>query len=135
MAITTQRFSQLNRITTLTDSSIISIDSNNTTIGVLTSLSQSSTFQTPTGTPTNEQELEIRITSSLARSISFDSGYQSSSNNSLPTITTGSNKEDYLFFKYNSLDNKWNFINSSIQPTNSSSGISEELAIAYAIAL
>jgi|NOAtaT_7_FD_contig_41_2968157_length_4387_multi_4_in_0_out_0_3 hypothetical protein len=136
MAPTTARFSQLNRVTTLTDASIISIDSNTTIIGVLPSLSQACTFQTPTGNPTEGQSLQIRITSSLQRSISFDSGYSTSSNNAIPTLTTGLNKEDYLFFIYNATDNKWNYINSSIQPTNSSSsGISEELAIAYSIAL
>jgi hypothetical protein len=123
----------LNRISSLTDGATIAVNADTTDIGILASLSQTSTFQNPTGSPGNGQSLQLRVTSSTSRSISFDTAYQTTSALTFPTATTGGGKEDYLFFEYNTPDSKWDFVDSTI--AQSSSGISAELAIAYAVAL
>jgi len=123
------------RVVTLTDAATVTPNADTTDLGILTSLSQITTFANPTGTPTNGQLLQIRITSSAIRAISFGSAYQGASTLVLPSATTGSNAEDYIAFRWNSTDSKWDMIGTSIGATGSSTGISEELAIAYAIAL
>jgi hypothetical protein len=77
-------------------------------------LSEDTTFQNPTGTPTNGQLLQIRITSSASRAISFGTAYQAASSLSLPTATTGGGAEDYIAFRYNSTDSEWDLIGTTI---------------------
>ncbi len=106
------------RVVTLTDAATVTLNADTTDIGVLTSLSQTTTFANPTGTPTNGQLLQIRITSSTSRSISFGTAYQAASSLTLPTATTGSNAEDYIGFRYNSTDSKWDLIATTIGISN-----------------
>lgn len=102
------------RVVTLTDAATVTPNADTTDLGVLTSLSQSTTFANPTGTPTNGQLLQLRITSSASQAIAFGTAYQSASSLSLPTATTGSNAEDYLAFRWNSTDSKWDLIGTTI---------------------
>lgn len=123
----------VSRVVALTDGSSIAINAGTTDIGVLV-LTQNATFANPSGSPVDGQKLQIRITSSLTRAISFGSAYQATSGKALPTATTGGGSEDYLDFQYNASDSKWDLVSSTFAGSNSS-GISEELAIAYAVAL
>jgi hypothetical protein len=122
------------RVVTLTDAATVTPNADTTDLGVLTSLSQTTTFANPTGTPTNGQLLQIRITSSTSRAIAFGSAYQTAGNLALPTVTTGGGVEDYLTFSYNSVDSEWDLTDTTTAASGSS-GISEELAIAYAVVL
>lgn len=123
------------RVVSLTDAATVTPNADTTDIGVLASLSQTTTFANPSGTPVNGQLLQIRITSSASRAISFGTAYQAASSLSLPTATTGSNAEDYIGFRYNSLDSKWDLIATTIGAYPTATGTSEELAIAYAVVL
>lgn len=125
---------QSTRVVGLIDSSSIAINANTTDIGTLV-LTQNTAFANPSGSPVDGQKLQIRITSSLVRAISFGSAYQASGNLSLPTATTGGGVEDYLTFSYNSVDSKWDLMDTTTTASSSSSGISEELAIAYSVVL
>ena len=121
----------LPRVVTLVDAATVTINSAVTDIGVLLSLSQTTVFANPTGTPVNGQLLQIRITSLISRAISFGTAYQGASSLSLPFNTTGGSAEDYIAFRYNSLDIEWDLTDT----TMGSSGVSTVDSIAYAIAL
>jgi hypothetical protein len=102
------------RIVTLTDASTVTPNADTTDIGILTSLSQTTSFANPSGTPTNGQLLQIRITSSTSRSISFGTAYTTASSLSLATATTGGGVEDYIGFRYSSNASKWVLIGTTI---------------------
>ena len=132
MAPTTLNFNQQNKVVTLTDATTVTPNSDTTDLGVLLSLSQSTTFANPIGTPKNGQLLQLRITSILSQPISFGTAFQGASSLALPQFTTGGSKEDYVAFRYNSLDAKYDLIGTTIGALIS--GISAAESIAYAIA-
>jgi|GEM_PF-5045835 len=108
------RFGIQSRVVAYADSATITPNANTSDICVLTSLSQTSVIANPiTTNPYDGQWLLIRISSAVSRVISFGTLYQSTAR-SLPTATTGSGIEDYIEFKYNSLDAKWDLVNTSI---------------------
>jgi hypothetical protein len=100
-------------ITTLTDDSTVTPNVDTTTIGILNSLSQDTTIANPTGTPSNYQELVLRITSSAIRRIAWGSAY----NGLLPNTTSGNGIEDYFYFRFNSLDNRFDLVSTN-QPSD-----------------
>jgi len=103
------------RAVTYVDSATITPNANTSDICILTSLSQATLIANPIVTnPYDGQLLQIRISSTVSRAISFDTGYQSASSLALSTATTGGGKEDYISFRYNSLDVKWDLISSTI---------------------
>ena len=108
-------------ITTLTDAATVTPNVDTTTIGILTSLSQDTTIANATGTPVNYQELVLRITSSSIRRIVWGSGYAGL----LPNTTSGGGIEDYFYFRFNSLDNKFDLVSSN-QP-------SDEVELSYLV--
>lgn len=114
MAPTVVNFRQQVKIITLIDASTVIIDVDLTDIGILLSLSQTTTFANPTGTPSNAQLLQIRITSLTSRTILFGTAYQGASGLILPPATTGGNAEDYIAFRYNSTDSKWDLVATTI---------------------
>ena len=132
------RFGIESRIVTLSSSSnLTAINSATTDIGIIT-LSESTTFQNPTGTPFDGQLLQIRITSSTSRAIAFGSDYQAASGLSLPNATTGGGAEDYIAFRWNSTDSKWDLIGTTIGqiPTAADGSIEEvKLATAFRVKL
>ena len=117
------------RVVALTDAATVTINSAITDIGVLLSLSQSVTFANPIGSPVNGQLLQIRIASTISRAISFGTDYQAASSLGLPFATTGGGKEDYIAFRYNSVDIKYDLIGTTIGATVSGA---DSIAIALA---
>lgn len=109
-------------ITTLTDAATVTPNVNTTTIGILTSLSQNTTIANPTGTPVNYQELVIRISSSSIMRLTWGDIYASTSG-LLPNTTSGEGREDYFQFRYNTLDTKWDLVQ-----TNQ---LSDEVELSY----
>ena len=103
-------------ITTLTDAATVTFNSDTTTIGILTSLSQNTTIANPAGTPVNYQELVIRISSSSIRRLTWGNIYASTSG-LLPNTTSGGGREDYFQFRYNALDTKWDLVQTN-QPSD-----------------
>ena len=124
----------LPRVVTLTDAATVTLNSNTTDIGVLLSLSQATVFSNPTGTPVDGQLLQIRISSLVSRTISFGTAYQGASSLGLPNATTGGGAEDYIAFRYNLADLKYDLIGTTIGAAASVTGISASESIAYAIA-
>ena len=101
------------RAIALADAATVTPNSDTTDIGILATLSQTTTFGNPTGTPSGGQLLILRINSTLSRLISFGSIYSGV----LPTATSGSNREDYIQFRYNAVTVKWDMVMTTIQNT------------------
>lgn len=101
------------RVTSTTSSATPTPDVDTTDVYILTALAAGATFGAPTGTPTQGQQLIIRIKDNAsAQTLSFNSGtggYRASSDLALPTTTVIS-KTMYLGFIYNATDNKWDLL-------------------------
>jgi hypothetical protein len=98
------------RTVSITDSSTPTPNSDTTDIYLVTALAQTATFGAPTGTPTEGQQLIIRIKDNgTARSLAWNAIYRASSDLALPTTTIVS-KTVYLGFMYNSTDSKWDLL-------------------------
>ena len=100
------------QVVTLTDAATVTPDTDTTDMGILLSLSQTTLFANPTGSPTDGKKLILRIKSTSAQALTWGSQYRSGT--ALPNITTGSTKTDYFNFIYNAADNKWDFTGSSL---------------------
>lgn len=63
----------------------------------------------PTGTPTDGQQIELRIRQDGTgnRTVTWGSDYRFSTDIPTPTLTTTANKTDYLGFQYDAIDGKW----------------------------
>jgi hypothetical protein len=90
-------------ITPASDTADVTTQANTQALGTLT-------INNPTGTPTDGQELTLRIKSTNAHTYSFGSGYRGSLDTPLPTTHSGSSLTDYLKFIYNSADSKWDLV-------------------------
>lgn len=97
-------------VETLTDAATVTPNSTSYQMGILTTLSQTTTFANPTGSPVNGQRYTLRIKSTTARTLNWGSEYRGSSSQALPTSTTGSSKTDYIMFLYNAQDTKWDML-------------------------
>lgn len=106
--LTNARITQ--RVHTLTDAATVTPDIDSYDGGKLTTLSQTTTFANPTGTPTPFQTYVLRITSSTARAISFGSQYRGSTDLPLPTFTSGGGLTDYIGIRWNVDATKWDFV-------------------------
>ena len=127
------RFGIQARVVAYADSATITPNANTSDICVITALSQAVSFANPIATnPYDGQLLQIRIASIVSRAIAFGTAYQAASSLGLPNATTGGGKEDYIAFRYNSIDLKYDLIGTTIGATVS--GISASESIAYAIA-
>lgn len=68
------------------------------------------TVNSPGGSPYSGQRIVIRIKCTNVQTYSFNAIYRGSTDQALPTSTTGSSKTDYLGFIYNSTDAKWDLV-------------------------
>ena len=98
------------RVTSTASSATPTPNSDTTDVYLVTALSQTATFGAPTGTPTQGQQLIIRIKdNATARTLAWNAIYRASSDLALPTTTIVS-KTVYLGFMYNSTDSKWDLL-------------------------
>jgi hypothetical protein len=65
------------------------------------------TVNAPSGTPTDEQQLLLRIKSTNVQTYAWNSIYRGSTDLALPTASSGSSLTDRLGFIYNSADSTW----------------------------
>lgn len=111
--LTNKRITQ--RVASLTDAATVTPASDSYDGGILTSLSQTTDFLNPTGTPTDFQRYTLRIKSTTARTITFTNGgsgtqYRFSTDMPAPTATSGSSLTDYMVFQWNAADSKWDCV-------------------------
>lgn len=100
----------LDTLETLTDAATVTPTVTAYSGGILTTLSQSTQFLNPTGTPVNGQVYTLRVKSTTARALTYDTQYRGSADLALPAASSGSSLTDYLVFRWNSADSKWDFV-------------------------
>lgn len=92
----------------LTDTATIAVDAN-TPDGLFTlaNLSQTAQFLNPTGTFTDMQYLEIRVTCAVVQTVNWDTKYSGNATLGLPTACSGGNIEDHWAFRRNAAADRW----------------------------
>lgn len=98
------------RVVQLDDLVTITINADITDVGELLTLSQNSTIANPTGTPYSRQKIQLSITSTTSRTLTWSSQYQGSTDLALPEATSGSSKTDELGFEWNQTASKWRLL-------------------------
>lgn len=109
------------RIVALTDAATVTPNIDTTDLGVLATLSQTTNFAVPSGTPDDGQIFRVRITSSTSRTLTFSSssgGYSAGTNVALPTATTGGGVQDNLVFEWSAATSRFVIIGSTIAPAS-----------------
>lgn len=90
-------------ITVNVNTTDIATQANTQAVGTLT-------VNAPTGTLTNGQKFILRLTSTNVQTFSWNAVFAGSTDITLPTVSSGSSKTDYLGFIYNSTAAKWQMI-------------------------
>jgi hypothetical protein len=90
-------------ITVNTDTTDIATQANTQAVGTLT-------INAPTGTAINGQKFILRLTSTNVQTFSFNAIFAGSTDLTLPTVSSGSSKTDYLGWIYDSTAVKWQMI-------------------------
>jgi hypothetical protein len=90
-------------ITVNSDTTDIATQANTQAVGTLT-------VNSPTGTLTNGQKFILRLTSTNVQTFSWNAVFAGSTDITLPTVSSGGGKTDYLGFIYNSTAAKWQMI-------------------------
>lgn len=108
------RYGIQSRVEQYADAATITLNADTTDIAIVLSLSQTTEIANPTGAPFDGQLLQIRITSSASRALSFGAAYSTASSLSLPLATTGGGVEDYIGFRYSSNAASWVLIATTI---------------------
>lgn len=100
------------RVVTIADGTSITINANTTDLATQTNTQAAGTLtiNATTGTPVNGQKIMLRIQSANVQTFSWNAVFSGSTDLSLPTATTGSNKYDYMGFMYNSTAATWQLL-------------------------
>ena len=100
------------RVVSIADGTSITLNANTTDLAkqVNTQASGTLTMNAPSGTPTDGQRIMLRLTTSNPQTFSWNAIFGGSTDMPLPTTSSGSSKEDYLGFIYDSVATKWHLI-------------------------
>lgn len=100
------------RVVAISDGTSITINSDTTDIATQanTQAVGTLTINAPTGTPANGQRLVLRLRSTNIQTFSWNAAFAGSSDQSLPTASSGSSKYDYMGFMYNSTAATWQLL-------------------------
>jgi hypothetical protein len=100
------------RVVTIADATSITINADTTDLATQanTQATGTLTVNAPTGTPVNGQKLMLRLQSSNVQTFSWNAIFAGSTDQALPTASSGSSKYDYVGFVYNSTASKWQLI-------------------------
>lgn len=85
-------------------------------IGILSTLSQATLIDTPTGTPVEGQGWLLRITSGTTRALTWGAIYAATATVALPSDTTGGGAVDYFSFRYNAVTAKFDLVSTTAAP-------------------
>jgi hypothetical protein len=110
------------RVVALTDAATVTPNADTTDMGTLATLSQATFFANPTGTPLNGQQLLLRILSSAARALTWDTQYRATTGFPLPASTTGGGVPDYLVFRWHGGSSTWDCVLQTTQAGGMASG-------------
>jgi hypothetical protein len=100
------------RVVTIADATSITINADTTDLATQanTQATGTLTINAPTGTPVNGQKLMLRLQSSNVQTFSWNAIFVGSTDQALPTASSGSSEYDYVGFIYNSTASKWQLI-------------------------
>jgi len=100
------------RVVSIADGTSITMNADTTDLAVQvnTQAAGTLTINAPTGTPVNGQRLMLRLTSSNAQTFAWNAIFRGSTDQALPTTSSGATKEDYVGFIYDSVAVKWDLI-------------------------
>jgi hypothetical protein len=100
------------RVVTIADGTSITMNADTTDMAIQnnTQAAGTLTINVPTGTPVNGQKLMLRLTSTNVQTFNWNGIFRGSTDLSLPTASSGSSKEDYMGFIYDSSFTKWDLI-------------------------
>jgi hypothetical protein len=100
------------RVVAIADGTSVTIDADTTDLATQanTQAAGTLTINAPTGTLANGQKIMFRLTSTNAQTFSWNSVFAGSIDLTLPTVSSGGGKSDYLGFIYNSTAAKWQLL-------------------------
>jgi hypothetical protein len=101
------------RAVQLTDAATVTINSDTTDVGYLLTLSQTTNFAVPSGTPVAGQLLRVWILSASAQTLTWSTGTGGFSANMglpMPIITTGGGAYDMFGFEWNQNSSRWDVV-------------------------
>lgn len=100
------------RVVTITDGNTVTINGDITDIASQTNTQSAGTLviNAITGTLFDGQKIIFRLQSSNTQTFSWNSVFVGSTDISLPSTSTGSNKYDYMGFIYNTSASKWQLL-------------------------
>lgn len=100
------------RVVVVPDATSITIDANTTDMAIQTNTQSigTLTINNPSGTPVNGQKIMLRLQSTNVQTFFWNPIFQGSTDLSLPLLSSGASKYDYLGFMYNSIANKWQMV-------------------------
>lgn len=90
-------------ITMNADTTDIAYQNNTQAVGTLT-------INAPTGSPVDGQRLMLRLKSTNVQTFSWNGAFIGSNEITLPSVSTGGSKYDYMGFIYESTSTKWHLI-------------------------
>jgi predicted secreted protein len=96
-------YSDAASITINADTTELATQTNTQALGTLT-------INAPTGTLSNGQKLMVRLQSTNVQTFSWNAIFAGSTDLTLPSVSSGSSKYDYMGFIYNSTATKWQLI-------------------------
>jgi hypothetical protein len=102
----------LPRVVTIADGNSVTINGANTDIATQnnTQVTGVLALNSPSGTSFDGQKLIFRLQSANVQTFNWDTVFVGSTDLSLPALSTGNNKYDYVGFIYNSTATKWQLL-------------------------
>jgi predicted RecA/RadA family phage recombinase len=98
------------RVVALADAATITPNADTTDVASVAALSQGTSIANPTGTPTDGQRLEVRITTALVRALTYGTQFRATVGFALPTATLGAGATQRLFFEWIAAASKWDLV-------------------------
>ena len=100
------------RTVTITDATSVTINADTTELAIQTNTQAvgTLTINAPTGTLQNGQKIIFRLQSTNVQTFSWNAIFAGSTDLSLPTVSSGTGKYDYVGFIYNTTAIKWQLL-------------------------
>ena len=100
------------RVVVIPDGSSVTINADITDLAVQTNTQPAGTLtmNAPTGTPVDGQKIVFRLRSANVQTFVWNAAFVGSADQSLPVVSSGGNKYDYMGFIYNSASSNWQML-------------------------
>lgn len=100
------------KVVTITDGTSVTMNADTTELAIQTNTQAAGTLtiNAPTGTLSQGQKITFRLQSANIQTFSWNAVFTGSVDLPLPTVSSGSNKYDYMGFIYNTTASKWQLL-------------------------